>query len=140
MLWYNLKTTHGSACSAFGRQLFLYCSRKIQSFTRKLQRFTRKIQEKWLFNKYVGIGGRLQPNFANFNLNFLSQYERVEKEVQTLESGIHPPFLNTDKLVKRIRLLLVYSTFLSVFRNQRMRKSKLCFFRSKLCFRHLDNQ
>ena len=27
-----------------------------------------------IFDQYLEIGGRLQPNFANFNLYFLSKY------------------------------------------------------------------
>ena len=30
--------------------------------------------EKLIFNQYLGMGGRLQPNFANFNLDFLLKY------------------------------------------------------------------
>ena len=45
---------------------------------------SRKIQKELIFNQYLEIGGRLQPNFANFNLDFLSKYE-----FQTLEI-VHP--------------------------------------------------
>ena len=32
---------------------------------------------KLIFNQYLEIGGTLQPNFANFYLDFLSKYGRV---------------------------------------------------------------
>ena len=36
---------------------------------------TKRIQKKFIFNQYLEIGERrLQPNFANFNLDFLSKY------------------------------------------------------------------
>ena len=38
-----------------------------------------------MLNQYLGIGGRLQHNFANFNFDFVSKDE-FEKQVQTLES------------------------------------------------------
>ena len=45
---------------------------------------------KWIFNQYSEIGGRLQPNFANFNLDFLLKYRWVwEASSKTLES-VHP--------------------------------------------------
>ena len=31
-------------------------------------------KNKFIFNQYLEIGGRLQPSFANFNLDFLSKY------------------------------------------------------------------
>ena len=37
-----------------------------------------KIQKKSIFNpEYLEIGGSLQPNFANFDLAFLTKYRRV---------------------------------------------------------------
>ena len=43
-------------------------------FLKLINNFTKKIQKKSIFNQYLEIGGRLQPNFANFNLDFLPKY------------------------------------------------------------------
>ena len=34
----------------------------------------KEIQKKEIFNQYLEIGGRLQPFFANFKLDFLLKY------------------------------------------------------------------
>jgi hypothetical protein len=34
----------------------------------------KEIQKKEIFNQYLEIGGRLQPNFSNFSLDFLLKY------------------------------------------------------------------
>ena len=48
-------------------------------------------QRKLIFNQYLEIGGRLQPNFANFNLHFLSKYGCVrEASSNTRNESVHP--------------------------------------------------
>ena len=38
------------------------------------EKFTKKIQKKLIFSQYLEIGRSLQPNFANFNPDFLPKY------------------------------------------------------------------
>ena len=71
---------------------------------------------KFVFNQYLEIGGRLQPNFANFNLDFLSKIDEFEKQVQTLES-VHPlisKYRNT-KFLNTVQ----YKQLVCISRNQR---------------------
>ena len=42
-----------------------------------------KIQNRLIFNQYLKIGGRLQADFENFSLDFLSNMDEFEKQVQT---------------------------------------------------------
>ena len=60
---------------------------------------------KSIFNQYLEIRGRLQPNFANFNLDFLSKFKKFEKQVQALES-VHPLISKYRQAVKKTRLYL----------------------------------
>ena len=70
--------------------------------------------------QYFEIGERLQPNLANFNLDFLPSLEETLDFLPSLRSKCSSSdSFTTDELVKKTRQRLVFSTSLSVFRNQR---------------------
>ena len=49
-----------------------------------------KIQEKSIFNQYLEVGGRLQPQILLTLISIFSQnIDEFQKQVQTLES-VHP--------------------------------------------------
>ena len=89
---------------------------------KKFLKLINNSRRKLIFNQYIEIGGKLKHNLTNFNLNFLSKYEGVwEVQVQTLES-VHlliSKYRHASRSKKRTRARLGFSSFLSVFRNQR---------------------
>lgn len=100
----NIVVTHRECHATFIPQTYQY--------------FIKKIQMKYIFNQYLEIGGRLQPTFANFELDFLLMYWFVWEDISKTCKFFFW-FLNADKMVKKTVLRLVFSTSLSVFRKQR---------------------
>ena len=66
-----------------------------------------------MFNQYLEIGGRLKPTalLTLISMSLRSKFKHSKVFILW--------FLNTNEVVKKTRLRLVFSTCLSVFRNQR---------------------